>query len=340
MHWGKLFSRVGHDVVFACFSTRHRVYVAMLITLVGVLLPPVFVYALGSTWLGWAFIHFALLGIGVGIFESTFLSVISPLGKMTKAWAIMGAPIGLGVLDIICQILHSKQVASLNEVYFSWYIAICLPFGMYVFHAHSPREGIVVQQVNILSSLTHGGRWLVTLIPFMIAKIVSSFVMENTPGWYYVYNGDEVPLFNPAATGPPLMDKDFYFTIVYLCVLVGDAISRRIVYFFPINTVPQNIAWLLVAIFCSVGGFLMEIPAIAVLTWLAAFMAFWGNGMVYGVSAKYFDAFVPREHNRSMYSLWCMLGDFGGIFGAWVVTWFNGLLCSEHYMYECVKKVH
>lgn len=339
MHWGKLFSRVGHDIVFGCFSTRHRVYVAMVLTLLGVLVPPIFVYAGNSTWLGWAFFHFGLLGVGVGIFESTFLSVISPLGKNTKAWAIMGAPLGLAIVDIVCQILHSKKVANMDPVYFYWYIAIVMPLGMWVFHVHSPREQGQVVQVNILTSLRNGKGWLIFVVPFLVAKIVSSFVMENTPGWYYVFNGSGVPLLSPSAT-TNLMDPDFYFVVVYIFVLVGDAISRRIVYFFPTDTVLKNVLWLAVAIFCSVAGFLMEIPAIAVLTWFAAFFAFWGNGMCYGVSAKYIDKFVPHEHNRATYSLWCMLGDLGGICGAWAVTWFNSVLCSEHYTYECVLKPH
>mmetsp|Transcript_89486 Transcript_89486/g.186953 ORF Transcript_89486/g.186953 Transcript_89486/m.186953 type:complete len:465 (+) Transcript_89486:136-1530(+) len=338
MHWGKLFSRVGHDIVFSFLSTRHRVYLAMALTLLGVLVPPIFVWAMGSDWVGWVFVHFGLLGVGVGVFESTFLSNISPLGKNTKAWAIMGAPLGLAIINIFCQILHSKKVLGLDAVWFYWYIAITMPVGMYVFHHYAPKQGVVVHQVNIWASLSSGGRWLFAVIPFLLAKIVSSVVMENTPGWFYVYappvDDPEVPLFSPSGT-TSLMDKDLFFTIVYFFVLVGDAISRRIVYFFPTETRAQNVMWLMVSIACSIIGFLLQVPIIAILVWPAAFMAFWGNGMCYGVSAKYFDKFVPKEHNRAVYSLWCMLGDLGGIVGAWGVDFVNHILCPEHYKYVC-----
>merc|ERR1712232_127708 len=63
MHWGKLIMRVGHDAIFASLTTRSRVVLAMVVTALGVVVPPIFVWALGSQWLGWAFIHYGLLGI-------------------------------------------------------------------------------------------------------------------------------------------------------------------------------------------------------------------------------------------------------------------------------------
>eukprot|EP00928_Gymnodinium_smaydae_P028846 TRINITY_DN21893_c0_g4_i2.p1 TRINITY_DN21893_c0_g4~~TRINITY_DN21893_c0_g4_i2.p1 ORF type:complete len:434 (-),score=45.71 TRINITY_DN21893_c0_g4_i2:157-1290(-) len=337
MHWGKLIMRVGHDAVFFYLSTRMRVLVAMMLVLISMLVPPVFVWWLQSDWMGLAFLHFGLLGIGVGVFEGTFLSVISPLGKETKAWAILGTPLGLAVVDIVCQLFHSKAVLNMNPVYFYLYIAVCMPFGMALFCKLSPKDaGIANKQVNILISLRDMKRWLPMMIPFFIAKCVGSFVMENTPGWFYVYNGSKVPLFSPSAT-TNLVDPDLYFVLIYIVVLLGDGISRRVVYYFPLNTLKANIAVLALAVLCSVVGFYLESFAIAVVTLLAAFLAFWGNGLGYGVAAKYIDSYVPAEHNRAVYSLWCMVGDVGGIFGALVVVWVNEFFChGKHSVYECL----
>jgi len=336
MHWGKLVSRVGHDAFFACLSTRQRVLVAMVITLLAVLVPPIFVYRLGSDWMGIAFLHFGLLGVGVGVFEGTFLSVISPLGKLTKAWAIMGAPLGLAVVDIVCQLLHSKAVLSMSAEYFYWYIVVCIPVGMVVFTRCAPREsGAVHRQAHLAKSLLEARTWLPAMVPFFVAKIVGSFVMENTPGWFYVYNGAKVPWFSPSATSN-LIDPDFYFVFIYIAVLLGDGISRRVVYFFSLNTMTSNIIVLGLAVLCSTGGFFLESFAVAVVTLLAAFLAFWGNGLGYAVAAKYIDRFVPREHSRAVYSLWCMSGDVGGIIGSGAVLWVNRIFCQSHYTYECV----
>jgi len=339
MHWGKLVSRVGHDAFFACLSTRLRVVTAMAITLIAVLVPAVAVYRMGSSWIGIAFIHFGLLGIGVGVFEGTFLSVISPLGKLTKAWAIMGAPLGLAIVDIVCQLLHSKAVLNMSPEYFYWYIALCLPLGMAVFIKYAPRDGGVQhQQAHLLKSLMEGRTWLPAMIPFLVAKVVGSFVMENTPGWFYVYNGKKVPMFSPAGT-TNLVDPDLYFVLIYVAVLLGDSVSRRFVYLFSLNSLGSNVAVLGLAVLCSAGGFLLESFAVAVVTLLAAFLAFWGNGLGYAVAAKYIDRFVPREHSRAVYSLWCMSGDIGGIVGAGAVLWVNSIFCRSHYTYECVQRL-
>lgn len=334
MHWGKLVSRVGHDAFMACLHTRTRVICAMAITLVAVLVPPVLVYRAGSDWMGIAFLHFGLLGIGVGVFEGTFLSVISPLGKLTKAWAIMGAPLGLAIVDIVCQLLHSKAILDMSPEYFYWYIAICIPVGMYVFTLHAPRSS-TVRQANIVKSLSDSRSWLPVMLPFFVAKIVGSFVMENTPGWFYVYNGAKVPLFSPEAT-THLIDPDLYFVLIYISVMLGDTISRRAVYYFALASLSANIGVLSIAVAYSVLGFYLESFAVAALTLLAAFFAFWGNGLGYGVSAKYIDGYVPRQHSRAVYSLWCMSGDVGGIIGSGAVLWVNSIFCKSHYTYECV----
>lgn len=335
MHYGKLVSRIGHDAFFACLSTWTRVIAAMCLVFVAVLIPPICVWGFGSRWLGHAFLHFGLLGIGVGVFEGTFLSSISPLGKLTKAWAIMGAPLGLAIVDILGQLLTSKSTLDMNPVYIYWYIALSMPVGIAAFVAFAPRDG-AHKQANIVTSLMDWRRWLPAMVPFFFAKVVGNFVMENTPGWFYVYNGAKVPMFSPSAT-TYLVDPDMYFVVIYTVVLLGDAISRRAVYFVALDRLTSNMWVLCFAVLSSVAGFFLESFAIAAVTIAAAFLAFWGNGLGYGVSAKYVDRFVPKEHNRAVYSLWCMLGDVGSVFGAAVVDQVNALFCSGHYTYECVK---
>ena len=85
VHYGKLIARLGHNVVFACLSPWARVVIAMIFMFVGVLIPPVLVFTLGWHWVGSVFIAYMLSGLGLGIFEVTFLSVITPLGKATKS---------------------------------------------------------------------------------------------------------------------------------------------------------------------------------------------------------------------------------------------------------------
>ena len=84
VHYGKLLARLGHNVVFACLSPRSRVIIAMGFMFVGILIPPMLVFTLQWHWVYSVFIAYMLSGMGLGIFEVTFLSVITPLGKATR----------------------------------------------------------------------------------------------------------------------------------------------------------------------------------------------------------------------------------------------------------------
>jgi len=334
MHYGKFIARLGHTVLLGCMPPWMRVHISMMFMFVGVAIPPLFVFALGSKWVGWAFISFFLSGIGIGVFECTFLSVISPLGKLTKAWAIMGAPIGFGMVDIFGLLCTS---AGMPAEYLYWYIALCIPLGMGIFAAKSPKSAESAhKQANVTQSLKSWRSWLPSMIPLFLAKIVGSFVMEDTPAWFYVYNGKSVPLLGPTTTAP-LMNHDLYFALLYLFVLLGDGISRRVPYFMKLENMWQNIALLIFAVIASLSGFFLQGTLIALVTLPSAFLAFWGNGLVYGVSAKFIDRFIPQEHNMAAYSFWCFVGDAGSIAGSAMINVVRDWFCDQTYPYECLK---
>merc|ERR1719436_400658 len=98
--------------------------------MIGAAIPPFFVYLLGSTWLGWVFLSFGFLGLGLGTFECTFLNVITPLGPLTKSWAIMGFPGAFYIINVFGQLL---VWAGVPVVALFWYIVLCLPAGAALF---------------------------------------------------------------------------------------------------------------------------------------------------------------------------------------------------------------
>merc|ERR1719401_3281592 len=98
--------------------------------MIGCLIPPLFVYLLGSTWMGWVFLSFGLLGLGLGIFECTFLNVITPLGPLTKSWAIMGPPAAFAIINVFGMTLVSF---GLPVQALFWYIVCCMPVGIFLF---------------------------------------------------------------------------------------------------------------------------------------------------------------------------------------------------------------
>merc|ERR1712217_859556 len=77
------------------------VYLSYFVMFVSVLIPPVFVWWGGIRELWVVYLQYILGGVAIGLFEGTFLSVISSLGKNTKTFAIMGAPLGFAVNNIL-----------------------------------------------------------------------------------------------------------------------------------------------------------------------------------------------------------------------------------------------
>lgn len=339
VHWGKFVARLGHSIFLAPFSPMVRVYISMGFMLVGCMVPPLFVFALGSKWIGIVFISYGLSGIGLGVFECTFLNVITPFGKLSKSWAIMGAPLGFGIVCIFGLTCVSMGVPV--EVLY-WYIVACVPIGMVVFWKLAPRdqggESRVRPQADMAASCVQWRSWLPGILPHIVAKVVVNFVMENvTPVNFYTYNAARVPFFNKMSTSN-LMDVNRFFALLYVFVLVGDTVSRRVLYALPLNRYSQNVSLLFMACCCSILGFSLEFLATAAVTLPAVFLAFWGNGLVYAITAKYIDRFVPQEHNLVAYSMWCFMGDFGSILGGYMVDVVRNQICGGHeYPFECRK---
>jgi len=347
VHYGKLIARLGHDVLFGFLSPLKRVYFSMSLVLIGTLIPPLFVFDLHERWIGFVFFSNGLTGIGLGVFECTYLAVITPLGKLTKAWAIMGIPLGFGIVNILGLICTSM---GMPVAYIYWYIVATIPLGMYALWAnsagldtsvevaHGHGHGAGVKQRGFLSSLMQCGMWFPLVMPHLVAKLCVNFVMENaTPVNYYVYNAPKVPLWSPKNVDG-LVRHDLFFAVLGVFVMVGDMTSRRIPASLSLNTVSSNIAILIAAVTSSLLGFYLESLAIGVLAWAGIFMAFWGNGLVYGASAKYFDWAVPKEFNLVAYSLWCFAGDLGGIVGGVTVDLIRNWICGgRQYTYECLS---
>jgi len=320
-----------------------RVYLSMTLIFIGTIIPPLFVFNLQCHWIGTVFISYGLSGIGLGVFECTFLAVITPLGKLTKAWAIMGIPMGFGIVNIL-GLLCTSAGMPVSLLY--WYIVLMVPLGVFALVRYGPgsqNEPSCVlgrpsgQQRNLAAALRDCSSWLPLMLPHIVAKVVVNFVMENaTPVNYYTYNAKEVPLWGPEDSNV-LIPHDMYFAALGIFVLLGDTLSRRVTASLELPTYIGNVLLLLSAVVCSVVGFYLESWAEAFLAWWGIFFAFWGNGMVYGASAKYIDNALPKQYNLAAYSLWCFMGDIGGILGGVTVDIVRNWICGGHsFRYECL----
>eukprot|EP00913_Durusdinium_trenchii_P009337 g8775.t1 len=180
VHYGKLIARLGHNIIFACISPRSRVMIAMVFMFVGVLIPPLLVFTLEWHWVYSVFIAYILSGLGLGIFEVTFLSVITPLGKATKSWAIIGCPAGFGTINILGLTLSS--------------------FGLPVVWLYWPLSQHDCEVRVSFGLACEARRWMPGMAPFFLAQFLSHFAMENWPAIFYMFHPPKVPLFNPESS--------------------------------------------------------------------------------------------------------------------------------------------
>jgi hypothetical protein len=277
------------------------------------------------------------------MFEGSYLSVISPLGPMTKSWAIMGFPAAFGLINVVGRL--SMVYLNVPVELLFWCIVVGIPIAMLVFDHIAPEEttadGKSYKQAGVRASLRDWRSWFIKMIPFLMVNVVSHFVMESVlPAIFNTYNAKKVSIYGPHDVDT-LMDKNMFLVILAIFNMAGDMTSRRVGYCFELKRYRTNFAALLFSLSCCFMGLYLVTLGVAWLSWISVFLAFWGNGFNYAVTAKYIDKFVPRKHNLAAYSLWMFVGYSGAIAGAVLVNTVKAQIChGESYAYQCTYHQH
>merc|ERR1719419_159134 len=120
----------------------------------------------------------------------------------------------------------------------------------------------------------------------------------------------------------------------------GETISRRVPQYIQLKGWSTCITCLVLAIAMCIGGEALNFFLIAIVTGIASFVSNFGNGFIYGLSAKYIDVYIPEEHHYAAYNLWCFCGDLGGFAGqgslsVWLAK--HAACAGRHYTYVCHK---
>jgi len=334
LHVGKLLSRLAHNILCKCWSPLNRVFISMWFVVFGTMVPPIFILWLKSDWLGWVFISYFGIGVGIGVFEATFLAVITPLGKNTKSFSILGIPTGFLTIGVPGFLL--LQAGMPTQVIY-WYVVACTLASMVIVYRYAPRaeQGDSSAKPSLIKSLQDWRIWLPLLVPHLVGKMFVNFGMENLfPVIGFTYNRPQVPLAGPQSD--ILMGKDVFQAVQNVLVACGDTFSRRIPYCLQTKRYSATVLIILVAMVCEVTGFFMTKAAVAWLAWISISLAFFGNGLVYAAGSKHIDQLIPKEHHLAAYSLWCFMGDISSVVGAksqdLVRGWICGGIVSD---YEC-----
>jgi hypothetical protein len=337
----KLFMRVGQIAFLVFLRPNGIVFLAYIVMFVAILTPLIGVWGMGVNSLWIVYLQYSLGGAAVGMFEGTFLTAISSLGKDTKTFTIMGAPLGFAVNNVILGLL--SQLGMPAQWYYV-YNAACVPLAAAIFYRFAPRadgksDGKGCQV--FAHSIRHANAWLPMMVPWLVAKFIGNFVLEDGfPLLFNTFNTSQVPMW-----GGPDSKRTISFALYaslywFPMMALGDTISRRVPNWISIDSGSRIFLYLACGVAMCVGGEALDFLLIPIVTGIAAFVSNFGNGFIYGLSAKFIDLYVSEEHRYAAYNLWCFAGDLGGYAGqsSFSVTLAHEACEGRHYEYVCHLK--
>lgn len=340
--WAKMAARMLQIAFLVFLNPRGICYLAYVFMFVAACIPPICIWGLQISELRLIALMYLIGGLGVGLFEGTFLSIISPLGKNTKTFVIMGAPLGFATHNIFLGTLIAMGLSPL-----SYYVvtAVCLPAGMWILHTKAPRPQLSSEGKGCAAfwtSVKRCNEWLLLLVPWLAAKVIGSFVLEDGfPLLSNTFNTKYVPLLDPSSEDQLLVPLAFYKPLYYFVLFAaGDTISRRVPQYLSIRRWQYLAGYIVLACALCVLGEGLYFLLIPVVTGLGVFIANFGNGFIYGLSAKFIDAYLPQEHRYTAYNLWCFAGDVGAVLGqgSLSVHIAESVCEGRHYTYVCKAK--
>lgn len=135
--WGKTSMRIAQIVFLLILNPFKLVVLAHAVMLIALLILLIFIYQLNMHKIYIVGIAYTLGGVAVGIFEGTYLAIISSLGKNTKSFAILGAPLGFAMINTV---LGTMEDFGMPPEFYYIYTIICIPVGLTVFLRMAPRE--------------------------------------------------------------------------------------------------------------------------------------------------------------------------------------------------------
>mmetsp|Transcript_71733 Transcript_71733/g.126624 ORF Transcript_71733/g.126624 Transcript_71733/m.126624 type:complete len:439 (+) Transcript_71733:44-1360(+) len=320
------------------------VYISYVVMMAGLLVPVVFVWGAGVTGMWVVYLQYILGGIAVGLFEGTFLSVISSLGKNTKTFAIMGAPLGFFLNNTV---LATFTLMGMPVIFYYLFGIATLPVAMWIYHKHRPDadpaskgKGCAV----FMHSMKHAMEWMPLMLPWFLAKFIGNFVLEDGfPLLFNTFNTQRVPFWGgPADTENTIPFSAYTAFYWFPMMAAGDTISRRLPRYVSLTSWQKCYMYLGIAILLCVGGEALTFLLIAIVTGIATFISNFGNGFIYGLSAKYIDSYIAEEHRYAAYNLWCFCGDLGGYAGqgGMSVSLAHKACAGKEYTYVCHGSSH
>mmetsp|Transcript_109143 Transcript_109143/g.163235 ORF Transcript_109143/g.163235 Transcript_109143/m.163235 type:complete len:435 (-) Transcript_109143:34-1338(-) len=319
LYIGNLVFRLGHNIVFSFAIPRTRVVIAMTsmaLSMWSVFC--IFVWFRDPAYIWLVFIGYGLGGVAIGTFESNILSVVTPLGKDTKLWAIVAIPVGINVVNIGGFLLLGLWPwLGENPELIQFCVLIFILFGIVLFYVSLYDKCDSVTSFSIkefVFAFKYWKEWIWLIKYNCIAMVFDMFFVSLfSPGIIlYIYNGACVQF---TLTGFTM--NSFWFIALYNSFFfLGDTLSRKI--FYKLRLINPFLFLLF-----SVGGIVMGLLDITILVPLTALGVSFANGSLYTQTNRFIDKEIPERFNLVSISFWLFIGDIGSVVGSNMISFMS-----------------
>jgi len=304
-----LFIRICHWYVFRV-SAYHRVIISM-VSMIGSMCLITSIFLVPSNFLIYSvdvrvILGYSFGGIGIGTFETNLISAITPLGPLTKRWAIIAIPVGIAVVQIGAFILLNFIPCVCIHIAIAFALTtLSLPLWM----------GLPLSRENVdncrsfYRAISEWRRWLTQLwtrpLSFMVDMLV---IVALGPGaMLFVYDKSHIELkFGDTGFLVPTI---YFFAVFNACGTIGGLGGRWFAYHMKLR---HPASFLPLSLF-GAALLLMKRPEIAP---LGAFLIYWGDGCIYAQMCRYIDTSIHSRYAQVSISFWFLIGDIGSVVGS------------------------
>jgi len=250
----------------------------------------------------------------LGTFESNLLSTITPLGKKTKLWAIIGIPTGIIVITVGGFLLTETGINA-GYIYMSVMISVFIGLSIFMIRIFwDSGTGNAVTFPQFLHELQEWRNWLPHIKWHSLALMLDMFFVSLfSPGvLLYIYDQTTIPVTFTNSN----INSDTMFALYDAAFFLGDSLSRRI--FYPIRIIFPLIFWVF-----SILGAVNGLSHVSITIPLTGFLVAFANGSIYAQANRQIDTKVDKKYSLIAFSFWLFLGDVGSVCGSNLISFIS-----------------
>jgi len=303
--------RIAQNVLLSRVSPWGRAFMSAISMLLAMLLIAGVVIC-ESHRMCWVACAYSLGGIGIGCFDSNFLTCITPLGHETKRVAIIGIPTGITLVNVGGFFLMGPPWGMPPLAVYCG-VAASIAGGMLVMALRipgaapgQPLGGEDIGLMKLLADVREFRAWLPQLWHYALAFTIDMFALVAfCPGVVlYVYNAETVTLSKGL-----VLPTNTFIAVVSIFNLLGGVTGRWLSYrVHPRH--PSSYGLL------TLAGIFLILQWVPLLTPLGTFLVMIGDGLIYGSISRHIDSRIPRQFNLIAISVWLLIGDVGSMLGS------------------------